>query len=227
MFLNINKKCHIIFNAAFETLNGIYQVEEIYSYNQILEQEIDLYELLYKLVGKDEETDLLTDLANYTDGAFFKLKELNGTTIIVVPESIVMAANVNIKQYYSTMLQVNLGTFEDPVVIHPLVNIILDTLKDRLGNPNQTIESLALAESLADILDLNANLQVYDREWMLTSEYKNIVIKRRQSQHKAKTFTEDVSNYCDKYLTVLKELQIVKDRNTVLEQKIIELMEST
>lgn len=224
MILELNSRYHLSFSADFSDLDGIYQIIGIFSYGQVLDQEIDLYAQLYELVGKSE-TDLVAQLSTYQSDTFYQCKEANGTGTICAPMSIITDANASVKKYFGTMLAVNLGSFDDPEIVYPITDVVLNTLRDRLGNPDPE-DVIENAEALSELGDFHASLQIFNQEWMLISEYENIVKRRKASREKAEALGgKDHDNYITKYLNAIEQISQLNEQKAILEAKVIELME--
>jgi hypothetical protein len=226
MLLKINEYYQLLFNSAFAALNGIYRITGVLTYQQFLDSDIELFEQLYEPVARTED-ELDEDMINYVNDLFYTMVNANNNAVLCAPTSIILANNPDVKQYYGTMLTVNLGMFEDPELVYPIADVVLNTLRDRLGNPGQTEEAIQNAEALNQLADFRANIQVYIREWLVSSEYLDTVKRRKLARDRAEELGgKSHANYCTMYLNTLAELRETRERLRITEEKLIELMET-
>lgn len=220
MHLKLDSHYYVQFNDLFNTLDDVYKVVGVYSYGQVIDQEIDLYGKLFEHIGLPE-TELYTQLENYVVDTFYLLKQDNGVNEICAPASIIVDADIDVKKYYGTMLTVNLGLFEDPVALEPIVDIILNLLKVNLGNGEPIpipgtdpveyydLEGIAGIDDINKFLDLYAAISVHTKEWLRTADYDKIVSTRRASKDTAKALAfngcEMYKDLSDRYLQILNE----------------------
>ena len=81
MNVEVGETYKFSFDTDYNTLNGIYKVLSLVSYDQILLDDVDLIESLYGLVGKSD-TDLATDLPTIKEEAFYSLENVVSKQII-------------------------------------------------------------------------------------------------------------------------------------------------
>jgi hypothetical protein len=134
MQIAINTNYHFEFDDRFSILNSIYFVERVLTYNDLVNEEIDLFEGLYALIGMSQPT-YESELSRYINDVFYKLRDSNTHKVLWVPESIILGyPNPNVFEYSKVQLLTNLGTFDDPDTLLAIQNIIADTIKANLGS---------------------------------------------------------------------------------------------
>lgn len=227
--LKLGSPYYVSFNESFNTLDDVYKVMGVYSYGQVIDQEIDIYEKLFEYIGLPK-TELYTELENYVVDTFYLLQQTNGVKEVCAPASIIIDADVDVKKYYGTMLTVNLGLFEDPVALQPIVDIVVDLLKVNLGcgdpipvlgsDPvvNYDLSGISGITDINELLDLYAAVSVHTKEWLRTADYEAIAATRRASKDRAKVLAEGsvYANLSDKYLSLLEEKNSADSRVSAL-----------
>lgn len=226
MILQLGSVVKVFFTTDFNALDDVYQVTSVNNYQQVLDQSIDLFTQWYALVGKTEEV-LVTDLVNYTQDQFFTLVSMNTQRTVTAPSAVILTVDVNIKKYYSTMMMVDLGIFEDPTWVEPITTVVINAIRDRLGNPNMTPEEIEAATTLDQLGTFIATLKVYDKKYLTNSEYLELANRRKLAQQRASELSgSDHYNYCTRYLQLLKEHQTTLAENEALKTTLIALKES-
>lgn len=231
MIFEIGTKYQVTFTADFNTLDGVYEVMGLYTYQQILDQSIDLYTELYALVGKTEDA-LLADLKLYTKNTFVRMINVNNTSIVVTAPSgtgdsaVIQTIDNNVQVYYGTMLLVDLGLFDEPLKVEPITTVVLNAIRDRLGNPDLTLNELAAVADISELNKFTASLKVYAKQWMHPSTYTELAARRKAAQEKAEALGgQSHQNYCELYLNLYKEHAVAVAKIAALEEALTTIME--
>ena len=156
------------FITDFNSLNDIYTVVKIYSYEEFLADGLTLVDL-YTSVGKSEsdlENDLLTEEFNYKSQEIYKLRNPEQyETVIYVPESIVSEVpSFNIKKYSNVAVAMNLGVYPGDEELTAVREIMSEHMVSQLG--------------YADTPDLITISHV----WLTDDEYKEEQAKREANK---------------------------------------------
>lgn len=148
----------------FSSLDNIYTVVKIYSYDELLAEGITLVDL-YTSVGKDEEdleADLLTKEFNYKTQEIYKLRHPEQYEyVIYVPESILSEVpNFNIKKYSNVVIAMNLGVYPGDEQFTAVRDIMTEHLSSQLGYTD------------------SADLITISHVWLTDEEYQEEQAKR-------------------------------------------------
>lgn len=125
------------FITDFSSLNDIYTVVKIYSYDEFLADGLTLVNL-YTSVGKSEsdlESDLLTEEFNYRSQEIYKLRNPEKyDTVIYVPEGILSEMpSFNIKKYSNVAVAMNLGIYPGDEELTAVREIMSEHMSSQLG----------------------------------------------------------------------------------------------
>lgn len=120
------------FLSGFDPLNGIYEVTQILTYEEVLSAGIELSEI-YTKVGKPQ-SEFEASSAQFRTDKIYKLKYTDRDEFIHVPSSLVAEVpNSSVSKYYNLALAINLGTFADPDKITWLKNYVTQLISAELG----------------------------------------------------------------------------------------------
>ena len=142
------------FTSSFNTLDKIYRVVSILSYEELLNLEVDLFETTYKANGLDEVM-FNTDLGAIRSGQIFKLVDVTDeSNVQYIPELIIKEVpDQSVQKYLNLGLAVNIGIFDDPAKITTIKSEVEQTLAAMLGTNN------------------NATLYTVKESWLTTDQY--------------------------------------------------------
>lgn len=173
----------------FSSLDGVYSVVKIYSYNEIIDDGVDLNEGLYAKVNKTPDM-LDTDIGLYRNEPIYKLVDPdNSENIIYTPSPILLnEPDPNIKKYAKLVIGINAGVCEDIAQ--------LDYVK------------ATVHELLEKMVGLTEQPQVFSigSSWLTADEYADIVAQRN-------TTSREVVNY---FSETQKLLNIIAEQNTAI-----------
>lgn len=129
------------FTSLFESLNGIYKILAIYSYDEVLNIDIDLYKETYEPLAIDKE-DYLSVINLIRGGRIYKLEQMNQDyeTIRYVPESIISGIpDASVKKFFNLGLAVELGIFDNENMLTDLKTQIEEIVEAQTGSVEKTV----------------------------------------------------------------------------------------
>jgi hypothetical protein len=136
MQIAINTYYKFEFTKEFSVLDGIYFTERALSYQDLINEGIDLFEGLYAIVGKSKPT-YESHLTRYIDSIFYKLINVDTNKFVWIPDNIIIGyPNPNVNEYSKVLLTTNLGIFDDPDTLLAVKNIVAQTIKSLIGSDN-------------------------------------------------------------------------------------------
>lgn len=185
MKVSINTRYDFKFdtNNGFDAFNGIYLVERALVYTDIINEDIDIYELLYSKVGL-QRADFETDISNHLNGIFYKLVSVTDQSVIWIPEGLIKSyPNPDVQEYNLVALTTELGVFDDPATLVAIKQAVHDVVKARVG---------AAAEP-------NTAVVVYSTTWMTKEQYAAAVLAREEARGSF-TVPGDVKNYYKEFI---------------------------
>lgn len=209
--INMHYSFKFLDSFGFSSLNGIYRVDRSIGYNDIINEEIDLYKFLYSKVDKSP-TDLETDVIKYVDDIFYKLSSMYDDSVIWIPYSLIGGyPNPNVKEYPRVMLTTDLGVFDEPATLTHITRILKDNLRHLLGLEHDTN---------SDDFDIRINphtaISVYNTTWMEHSDYEEI--KSQRGSVRDNDTSTDSKDYYAEYLRVLADNSELEGRIVALEE---------
>ena len=229
MIIEMTKTYFFTFSSPFESLNGIYKVNDIYTYGRVLDEDLDLIDMLYGPVGLGEE-ERKADMYKYVEHPFYLLENADTKKVYLIPKVIVSLADPDVKEYPMTMIMVDLGPVENPKIMQPLTTIVDVAIMKMHSDIGKFITSEG------DILDDNGNhienkfppilpdtnIQIYSRKWMRSSEYDEYMKNRKKALTDLRGSTSLIS-YAEEHANNMQLIQQLRDRVSALEQIIIDL----
>lgn len=187
------------FRKGFESLNGVYTVVKIYTYEELLSENIQLSSSLYALVGKTE-TEYERDYVTYefrTHDIYKLVDSSNTHRFIYIPEGLLgEIPNSNVKKYPKIVLMLNMGIFNDTTKIEYVADLIKDQISYEFGITNAP--------------DVVAIQEV----WLTDEEYQDIENDRI-------TEARDVVSYFTENIELRNKISDLSSRLNVLEKKIL------
>lgn len=189
------------FIKGFESLNSVYKLVKMYTYDELLEDGIDLSSSLYALVGKTE-VEYEEDAPSYKTQKILKLKHpTSQSRIIYVPVGILAEIpNYNVKSYSKLALALELGIYPNTEDIAYVSNLLQEQLSTMLGFANAP------------------NLIAISQVWLSDDEYQDITSSRENAKQVVNYFSENIK---------LREINMeLTSRINALEQIIIEYQKS-
>lgn len=185
------------FVTALESLNGIYKVECLLSYSEVLEQGLDIYALTYQPNGLDEAA-FKADLDLIRTNKIAKLVSVTDTSkILYIPEKLFSKIpEISVQKYFTMGLAVNLGIIDD--------SELLGVVKTEV---EQVVQSMVGLSAQAVVYTVKEN-------WLTQADFKVIDDARKAS------VTRVSNHYVDKQ-KLIKEIDSLKTLIAHYEQLLI------
>jgi len=122
------------FKPDFSKLDGTYLVVKIYTYDELLEDNLDLFEGLYTHVGKTQ-VQLDEDYLQYRNGSIAKITNPDDSSIVYyIPEAILsVEPDPNVKRYPKLAIGINLGVCKDAAEVEHIKNTATELLGKMFG----------------------------------------------------------------------------------------------
>lgn len=194
---SIGETCKFVFKTKYVSLNGIYKVTSKYTFEELVDQGIDLFKEVYDKIGLDQPT-YEADYDSFKDVSFVKLQSVTDEENITYITKSFLEKNPdpNVYPYLELAFAVNIGVFDNVSKI--------EWIKDQI---KQNLAKVTGEEIEPDLFDLT-------EKWMTTAEYK-VIDDARQAN------ISNISNhYMDKE-ALLKENAKLKTLVKYYEQTII------
>jgi hypothetical protein len=181
MQLNVGWIYKFKFNVDFSSLDGIYTVLKIYTYDELLEDGLNLFDGLYTHVNKTE-SQLDTDSEYYRTQSIFKLVSPTDSSIVYyVPEGICsFVPDHNVKRYPVLALAFKFGACKDAEELTHIKSNVSELISKMFG-----ITDAPLTMTVNDV-------------YLTDEEYSQVVQDRRQNGI-------DIVNYFGENVELRKE----------------------
>lgn len=188
---------YFTFVTALESLNGIYKVESLLSYSEVLGQGLDIYALTYQVNGLDEAA-FKTDLESIRLNKITKLVSVtDANKILYIPEKLFSKIpEINVQKYLTMGLAVNLGIIDDAELLGVVKTEVEQVVQAMLGVATQAV------------------VYTVKENWMTQAEFKTIDDARKVS------ITRVSNHYVDKQ-KLIKEIDSLKTLIAHYEQLLI------
>jgi hypothetical protein len=185
------------FVTALESLNGIYKVESLLSYAEVIGQGLDIFALTYQPNGLDEAA-FKTDLAAIRLGKIAKLVSVtDATKTLYIPEKLFSKIpEINVQKYLTMGLAVNLGIIDDAELLGVVKTEVEQVVQSMLGKSAQAV------------------VYTVKENWLTQAEFKVIDDARKAS------ITRVSNHYVDKQ-KLIKEIDSLKTLLAHYEQLLI------
>lgn len=176
------------FKNIFSSLDGIYRVESISSYAELLKNNIDVYKLTYKEYGATDDM-FRTDLDKIRSGNIAKLISVTDEEFIIyIPEHIFdKIPDGSVQKYLKLGLVITLGIFDNAED--------LNTIKSEV---DQVVSSMIGIEDKTTIFNVNS-------VWMTSDNYQTLDNDRNAA------ITRISNHFTDKQ-GLLKEIDSLKTK---------------
>jgi len=185
--ISLNRIYGFTFHPEFSALDGVYEVRQILSYDEVVVSQIDMVAFLYSKVGK-AESDYDTDRDSYTNDAFYQLRDASDEeTVIYIPKTLIpVMPEINLKQYNKLMLVVDLGLFGN-----------LSSLSTLTAQVSEIISNSEGVTTAPEIM-------MYGKEWKTDVEYADMEAARAATK-------DSVVNY---YSETVRLNKIIAEQNS-------------
>lgn len=193
----------------YSPFRGIYRIEKILSYYDVLSAGIDLYDTLYVANGIPHSV-FLSDVESFDDATFYLLTcPAEVDKYFYIPDVLFKTTPVaDIDEYDKLMLTIDLGIHSDPDMLSELQDIVQKLLEKKWGIVSLDGESIV-------------KLAAYDKIWLHKSDYLALDNARLD---KAKSSLVNLANiFCaTEDNSMYKELQELKTKLLAYEEIIIQ-----
>lgn len=140
MIPNTGSWAKFTFINKLASLDGIYQITSMESFQTAINRGVDFKSLLYSPAGLGD-TDWQTDYANYTNDDVYWLQPTDNTkSQIPVPRSaLAKLPDINVGSYIPLMLRVDVGLYKSPDELQYLADQISDIVSATTGETSSVI----------------------------------------------------------------------------------------
>lgn len=186
MIIVTNHVYDFTFKSALNKWNGIYRVNAILSYAEMVSLNLDLFTLTYQPNSLTED-NFNTDLDQIRTGKIVKLISVTDETVIhYVPEHLFdLVPDGSVQQYYRLGLAVNLGVFDDPEQLNVIKTEVEQVVNSMLGVTDSVV------------------IYTVNSAWMTTAEYKTLEDARKAAVTRVR------NHYTDK-LDLIRQIDSLK-----------------
>jgi len=177
MIIEVNYVYDFTMTSALSALDGIYTVDSVLSYSDMLAQNLDLYALTYK-PNNLTQAQFNTDLPTIRTERIIKMTSvLPAATVQYIPEHFFSEVpDGSVQKYYHLGLAIDLGTFADPTQLSALRSDIEDTVQAMAGVSNKTL------------------VYTVNNQWMTTAAYDAINTARKAAISRvSNNFTDKIA----------------------------------
>ena len=195
----------------YSVMRGIYRVDKILSYRDIISSGIDIYNNLYAPIGipkqvydKDEPT--------FQNTMFYKLVDPRSEDVVIyMPLSFISGTpDGSVERYDKLLLAINLGVFSSTEMIAEMLDIFKELLRVKWGiypDGVQFPEDMELVQ-----------FQRYDSLWLTTDDYNLLDAARKE----VISGSDDEITSSESVLEKLfgSEMNKLKSENDTLKKKI-------
>lgn len=153
----VNTTCAYIFTSEFQSLNGLYTLQEICSYNEAISEGVDFITSLYTPAGLSA-SQYATDASNYKNDSILYLTPTNpGGVSIYAPSSILaMMPDPMVGCYNNLAIGVSLGLFADQSKLDWIVNELNNIISSVVGVSSPEVKLYSLGTQYMRVVDYEA-----------------------------------------------------------------------
>lgn len=121
------------FATPFDPLDGIYTIAKIYSWNELLNEKLSLYDLLYQPLNIPAE-QYNSEVNTYRQENIYKLVSPTTGKAQYVPEALLQTRPIyTVKEYPNLTMMIPLGTYADETGLSYLTTVVGDQIRSILG----------------------------------------------------------------------------------------------
>jgi hypothetical protein len=183
-YVQVNKLYQLNFNAAFASLDGPYNVISILTYDELLDQDIDIKDSLYTPCNVSNDT-FNTDSENFSTAKFIKISSVQNTVtdsttgltvpqVWYIPDFILSGEPVfSMVEAQKLGVTIEIGVWKDA----DQVNLYLTALKDLTDTMMGTIDKLPIVYKTADLF-------MTDESYNAMVDARNTIIASNPTLHK-------------------------------------------
>lgn len=181
-------------HSDFSSLNGIYKVLRIMTYDETIVDQIDLMEMYIKH-GRTEE-DFNNDITILRDTKILKLQSTTDLSIIHIPVTLyLLEPDPSVQRYLHLTLGIDLGIFSTLDQVLFIKEVVHELINGGLGVDTEPV-----------IVEMSSK-----QRWMTTEEYDTLDSERRSKK-------ERVINYYTENNRLRKELLSERSKVAAYEQ---------
>lgn len=149
---------------------GIFKLEKVMPYFDLVAAGIDLYANLYQRLGIKKEV-YTSDQSRLADSMVYKLSDPTDKSIVIyMPQIFIKDADPSVEKYSKVLLTIDLGIHADLVELADMENILRQVFEKKYGIIADKSDPTA---SLASLVE-------YDHIWLTTSQMDAIKADRKQ-----------------------------------------------
>ena len=175
MLIAVNYSYEFSMNSELSAWDGIYTVNSILSYADMLTQNLDLFALTYKPNNLTQD-NFNGDLAQIRTERIIKMTSVTSATLVrYIPEHFFnKIPDGSVQKYFHLGLAIDLGTFADANQLNALRSDVEEVVAAMAGVSNKTV------------------VYTIDNKWMTEAEYAAIDTTRKAA------ITRVQNNFTDK-----------------------------
>lgn len=183
------------FKTEFASLDGVYTVVKIYSYNELVKDKISLYKELYEPLQLTQERFEKDAVAYFTESIFKLVDPNDEDNVKYSPESILTTIpGYNLQEYNDVALAFHIGTYQKGEEFQSVLSNISQEISSALGVDQEPRVLVTAKRFLTD--DEYLDIQVL-RNLNKTSilNYFSENVKLRNENQNLKARIEKLNNY--------------------------------
>lgn len=174
-----------VFIKKFTDYNGVYTISKVYSWAEVLNEQLSLYDLLYAPLNIPE-TEYNEDVIKYKNENIYKLMSPEDGTILYAPESIIAQVPIYpVNEYQKLVMFLPLGVYDSEEGLDYLVQEIGSEINGVLG------------------LDITPKLTTVGNVYLTEKEYN-------EAQALRKSRVDRILNWFSAYTRIKEENNILK-----------------
>jgi len=183
------------FKTEFASLDGVYTVVKIYSYNELVKDKISLYKELYEPLQLTQERFEKDAVAYFTESIFKLVDPNDEDNVKYSPESILTTIpGYNLQEYNDVALAFHIGTYQKGEEFQSVLSNISQEISSALGVDQEPRVLVTAKRFLTD--DEYLDIQIL-RNLNKTSilNYFSENVKLRNENQNLKARIEKLNNY--------------------------------
>lgn len=151
---------------------GIFKLEKVMPYFDLVAAGIDLYANLYQRLGIKKDV-YASDQTRLTDSLVYKLSDPTDSSIIIyMPQIFIKDADPSVDKYSKVLLTIDLGIHADLTQLSDMESILKQVFEKKYGIVPEPSEDPDKQNALVELTE-------YDHIWLATSQMDKIEEERR------------------------------------------------
>ncbi len=157
---------------------GVYKLEKVMPYFDLVASGIDLYANLYQIIGLKKEV-YESDKSRLADSSVYKLSDPTDKSVVIyMPQIFIKEADPSVDKYSKVLLTVDLGIHTNPDNLEDMKDVLAKVFEKRYGIKPE-VESQSLV-----------TLAEYDHIWLAKSQMEQIEANREYiAKHSSVSFS--------------------------------------